>query len=119
MIGAGILFLIGFLNGALSSGTGLFVTLWLVAWFGCDYKQATAHTMICVGLFWNGTGAITFAFLAEVQWDWLPVLLAGSLLGGYIGAVISLKKGNILIKRVFEVTTILVGLSLIASVIRM
>ena len=33
-IGAVGLFIIGFANGALSAGSGLFVTLWLVSWFG-------------------------------------------------------------------------------------
>ena len=51
-------FIIGVLNGALASGTGLFVTLWLIRWFGLDYKQAVAYTMILVGLFWNGSGAL-------------------------------------------------------------
>lgn len=109
------LFVLGFLNGALSSGTGLFVTLWLVTWYGFDYKRATAYTMILVGLFWNGTGAVTFAMLTEVQWDWLPMLLLGSLLGGYVGASLAVKHGNPVIKKVFEVVTLLVGLSLIVS----
>ena len=42
LIGMGVLFLIGALNGSLTSGTGLFVTLWLVRWFGLDYKHAFA-----------------------------------------------------------------------------
>ena len=50
------LFGIGILNGSLTSGTGLFVTLWLVRWFGLDYRRAVAYTLILVGLFWNGTG---------------------------------------------------------------
>ena len=47
LIGGVGLFLIGFLNGSLTSGTGLFVTLWLVRWFGADYKQAVAYTLVC------------------------------------------------------------------------
>ncbi|WP_188150159.1 sulfite exporter TauE/SafE family protein [Teredinibacter waterburyi] len=113
-IGGGLgLFLLGFFNGSLTSGTGLFVTMWLIAWFGFDYKRATAYTMILVGLFWNGTGALTLAMLAEVQWDWLPMLLLGSIVGGYWGAHIAVKYGNPFIKRVFEAITVLVGLSLI------
>jgi Predicted permeases len=113
--GAFGLFILGFFNGSLTSGTGLFVTMWLVTWFGFDYKRATAYTMILVGLFWNGTGALTLALLTPVKWEWLPMLLLGSLIGGYSGAHIAVKYGNPLIKRVFEVVTILVGLSLIIS----
>lgn len=112
-IGAGVLFGIGVLNGSLTSGTGLFATLWLVRWFGLDYKRAVAHTLVLVGLFWNGTGALTLGLLSEIQWTWLPALLAGSLLGGYLGAHLAIKKGNRWIKRGFELVTLLVGAKLI------
>ncbi|WP_045860664.1 sulfite exporter TauE/SafE family protein [Teredinibacter purpureus] len=115
IVGACGLFLLGFFNGSLTSGTGLFVTIWLVSWFGYDYKRATAYTMILVGLFWNGTGALTLALLTPVKWPWLPMLLLGSLIGGYGGAHIAVKYGNPFIKRVFEIVTILVGISLIMS----
>jgi len=109
------LFGIGILNGSLTSGTGLFVTLWLVRWFGADYKQAVAYTLVLVGVFWNGTGAVALGILGEVQWNWLPALLAGSLLGGYAGAHLAILKGNRWIKRVFEVVTLLVGIKLIVG----
>lgn len=113
--GGGVLFLLGALNGSLTSGTGLFVTLWLVHWFGFDYKRAVAYTLVLVGLFWNGTGAVTLALLTEPQWSWLPALLVGSAIGGYLGASLAITKGNPLIKRVFESVTIIVGLSLILT----
>ena len=113
IIGGTVLFILGFINGSLASGAGLFVTLWLVVWFGFDYKHAVAYTMILVGLFWNGTGAITLALLTPVKWEWLPALLVGSVLGGYFGTVIAVNYGNQFIKRIFEFITISAGLSLI------
>ncbi|MEJ2455524.1 MAG: sulfite exporter TauE/SafE family protein [Candidatus Thiodiazotropha sp.] len=112
-IGGVGLFLIGLLNGSLTSGTGLFVTLWLVRWFGLDYRRAVAHTLVMVGVFWNGSGALTLGLLGEVRWGWLPVLLLGSLLGGYMGAHLSIVKGNRWIKRGFELVTLLVGSKLV------
>lgn len=112
-IGSLLLFVIGFLNGSFASGTGLFVTITLVLWFGLDYARATAYTLITVGLCWNGSGAIALGILGEVQWTWLPALVLGSLVGGYLGAHVSIAKGNTLIKRTFEVVTVLVGLSLL------
>ena len=113
LVGGGVLFLIGALNGSLTSGTGLFVTLWLVRWFGLDYRSAVAYTLILVGLFWNGVGAITLATLGSVQWNWLPALLLGSLAGGYIGAHLAIRRGNKAIKRVYELVTIAIGIKLI------
>ncbi len=112
-LGGLVLFSIGILNGALASGTGLFVTLWLVRWWGMDYKRAVAYTLILVGLFWNGSGALTLALLTEVRWSWLPPLLVGSVLGGYLGAHLAIIGSNRIIKRIYEVVTLLVGLKLV------
>ena len=113
IIGGLALFLIGVLNGSLTSGTGLFVTLWLIRWFGLDYKGAVTYTLILVGVFWNGSGALTLGLLGDIKWEWLPVLIIGSLLGGYGGAHLAITKGNKWIKRGFEVVTIAVGSKLI------
>ena len=113
IFGGVVLFIIGVLNGSLTSGTGLFVTLWLVRWFGLDYRRAIAYTLILVGVFWNGTGAVTLGMLVEIRWPWLPALLLGSLLGGYLGAHLAIKSGNRWIKRAFELVTLLVGVKLV------
>lgn len=112
-LGAAGLFLIGVLNGSLTSGTGLFATLWLIRWFGMDYRRATAHTLVMVGLFWNGSGALALGYSSSIRWDWLPALLAGSLVGGYLGAHLSIAKGNRWVKRGYEITTLAVGAKLI------
>lgn len=115
LIGGMVLFVIGVLNGSLTSGTGLFVTLWLVRWFGLDYRRAIAYTLILVGVFWNGSGALMLGILGEIRWAWLPALLMGSLLGGYLGAHLAIRSGNQWIKRAFEFVTLLVGVKLIVG----
>jgi uncharacterized membrane protein YfcA len=113
VVGGVVLFIIGILNGSLTSGTGLFVTLWLVGYFGLDYKTAVVYTLVLVGLFWNAMGALTLGLLVQIQWDWLPALLLGSLLGGYIGAHLAIVKGNRWIKHSYELITIVVGVKLL------
>jgi uncharacterized membrane protein YfcA len=107
------LFFVGFLNGSITSGTGLFLTLWLIRHFGLDYKRAVAYTLILCGVVWNGTGALVLGVLGTIAWDWMPALLAGSVIGGYLGSHVAIRKGNLWIKRSFEVVTILIGLKLI------
>jgi len=116
IIGGAWLFFIGFLNGSIASGTGLFATILLVKWFGFDYKRAVAYTLIVVGLFWNGVGGVTLALISEVKWAWIPMLLIGSFVGGYLGAHLAVLKGNLWIKRGYEIVTILVGLNLLNRV---
>lgn len=113
LVGGFGLFAIGFTNGALSAGTGLFATMWMVKWFGLNYKNAVGHTLIAVGLFWNASGAITMTALVQAQWSWLPALLLGSLIGGYVGAHLAIKMGSKWIKRAYEWVTLIVGLKLI------
>ena len=113
LIGIAVLFVIGVLNGSLTSGSGLFVTLWLVRWFGLSYPRAVAHTLILVGLAWNGTGALVLGFSGEIRWGWVPALIAGSLIGGYLGAHLSLNKGSRVVKIAFECLALLMGLSLL------
>ena len=115
LVGGIVLLLIGVLNGSLTSGTGLFCTIWLVRWFGLDYKLAVAYTLVVVGIFWNGSGAITLALLGTVKWSWLPVLIIGSALGGYSGAHLAIKSHNSSIKRAFELVTLITGLALIVK----
>jgi uncharacterized membrane protein YfcA len=113
LIGGLVLFAIGVLNGSLTSGTGLFVTLWLVRWFGLDYGRAVAYTLVLVGLFWNGAGAFTLGREGQIAWGWLPMLLAGSIAGGYLGAHLAIARGSQVVKRAFEGLALLMGSSLL------
>lgn len=113
LFGGGVLFMLGVLNGSLTSGTGLFVTLWLVRWFGMDYQRAVAYTLTMVGLFWNGSGALTLGLMGDIRWEWIPALLLGSFIGGYLGSHMALRYGNQWIKRAFEVVTLLISIKLL------
>jgi uncharacterized membrane protein YfcA len=113
-IGAIVLILIGIINGSIAAGSGLLVTIFLVRWFGCSYKQAIALTMISVGLFWNGIGAVAITIAgADIYWPWLPILLAGSFIGGSLGAYLMKRLSNNSIKIAFEILTFAVGIKLL------
>jgi uncharacterized membrane protein YfcA len=111
-----VLFGIGILNGSLTSGTGLFATLWLVTWFGLSYQAAVAYTLIMVGFFWNGSGAVLLAFWSEVAWLWVPILLLASFIGGYLGAHLAILKGSRFIKWTTQSLALAVGLWLIVGI---
>tara|TARA_Y100001968_G_scaffold75362_1_gene66862 strand:- start:190 stop:963 length:774 start_codon:yes stop_codon:yes gene_type:complete len=113
LIGCLGLFIIGFLNGYLSSGTGLFVTLWMITIFKLSFSVAVAYTLILVGIFWNGLGAISLGISGNIIWIYIPVLIIGSIIGGYFGAYFSIIKGSKFIKVVFEIISFLVGTSLL------
>ena len=107
------IFLIGILNGSISSGTGLLMTLLLIKTFGMDFLRAISLTFLTVGIFWNFTGAIFLSKIGSVPFNLLIILIIGSFTGGYLGAHFSKLKGNILIKKTFTTVCLLVGISLL------
>lgn len=42
--------------------------------------------LFLLGLFWIASGALTLGVMADIYWEWLPALVLGSLLDGYLGA---------------------------------
>ena len=106
------IFLIGILNGSISSGTGLLVTILLIRTFGMDFLRAISMTFFTVGIFWNLTGAISLSKIGSVPSNILILLILGSFSGGYLGAHLSKLKGNLLIKNFFTIVCLFVGISL-------
>jgi uncharacterized membrane protein YfcA len=107
------IFMIGILNGSISSGTGLLVTILLIKTFGMDFLRAISLTFFTVGIFWNFIGAISLMKIGSVNSNILVLLIIGSFTGGFFGAYLSKLKGNILIKKTFIVVCLLVGMSLL------
>ena len=112
------IFLIGILNGSISSGTGLLVTILLIKTFEMDFLRAISMTFFTVGVFWNFVGAVFLARIGSVPLNLLIVLIIGSFTGGFFGAHLSKLNGNILIKKTFITVCILVGISLLIKSIK-
>ncbi len=106
-------FLIGILNGSVSSGTGLLMTILLIKIFKLDFLRAVSLTFLSVGIFWNAIGAYFLSRIGSIPTNLLVILILGSFTGGYYGAHLSNLKGNKLIKNTFTVVSLLVGLSLL------
>jgi len=106
-------FLIGILNGSVSSGTGLLVTFLLIKVFKMDFLRAVSLTFFTVGIFWNAIGAFLLSRIGSIPTNLLIILLLGSFTGGYFGAHLSNLKGNKLIKKTFTLVCLLVGFSLL------
>ncbi len=107
------LFIIGFLNGSLSAGTGLLYTLMLTKIYGMTFKEAVGYTLLVVGLFFNLVGAITLYLISNIDMSILPILLIGSFIGGYIGAMIAISKSNKIIKSAYQLVTLVVAYKLL------
>ena len=113
------IFFIGILNGSVSSGTGLLVTILLLKIFKMDFLRAISLTFFTVGIFWNAIGAFFLIRIGSIPTNLLLILILGSFTGGYFGAHLSNLKGNKLIKKTFTVLCLLVGISLLIKSIRL
>jgi len=112
------IFLIGILNGSISSGTGLLVTILLIKTFGMDFLRSISLTFLTVGIFWNFAGAIFLSKIGSLPSNLLIILIIGSFTGGFFGAHLSKLKGNILIKKTFTLVCFSVGISLLIKSIK-
>ena len=106
-------FIIGILNGSISSGTGLLVTILLIHTFGLDFLSSISITFLTVGIFWNAAGAIALSKIGSLSLNILSILILGSFLGGFSGAHLSNLKGNKFIKKLFTCLCFLIGITLI------
>ena len=111
------IFLIGILNGSVSSGTGLLVTILLIRTFKMDFLRAVSSTFFTVGIFWNSVGAFFLSRIGLIPINLLTILILGSFTGGYFGAHLSNLKVNKLIKRSFTLMCLIVGISLLVKTI--
>ena len=109
------IFFIGILNGSVSSGTGLLVTILLIKTFKMDFLRAVSLTFFTVGIFWNAIGAFFLSRIGYIPTKLLVILILGSFTGGYFGAHLSNLKGNKLIKNTFTIVCLLVGFSLLVK----
>ena len=112
------IFLIGILNGSISSGTGLLITILLVKTFEMDFLRAISLTFFTVGIFWNFTGAVFLSNVGSFPSKISIILIIGSFSGGYLGAHLSKLKGNMIIKKCFTTVCLLVGISLLIKSIK-
>ena len=112
-----LVFLIGILNGSISSGTGLLITILLIKTYGMDFIRSISITFFTVGIFWNACGAFILSKIGTIPLNILLILIVGSFTGGFVGAHLSNFKGNVLVKKSFTLVCFLVGISLLLKTI--
>lgn len=110
------MFAVAFSSGALSSGAGLFATLVMIVILKIDLKAAISYSMIFVASYFNLVGALMVGALGSINWPYLPTLLLGCFIGGYLGASLLNRLPVRVVKYIFCSVAALSGvLLLIAS----
>lgn len=88
--------LVGFING-FSGGMGMILNSYLILRLRMSFIEATAYTMIS-GLLVVSTQAAYLVSVTDLNVALLGMVVAGSLLGGYLGTHLQYLKGNRTVK---------------------
>lgn len=111
-VGAGLV--IGFYDGFLGPGTGTMFCMSMVALLGFDIVKATAHAKM-LNLATNAAALGYFFIFGHIAWVIGLVMLAGQLIGGWVGARMALKRGQRLIRMAVIVICVIMSAKLVAQ----
>ncbi|EPZ59169.1 sulfite exporter TauE/SafE family protein [[Clostridium] sordellii ATCC 9714] len=103
-------FSLGFYDGFFGPGTGTFLAFSLIKIYGFDFLSASANTKI-LNFTSNFVALILFMINGQILYSVAILYAISMILGGYIGAKVAINKGSKLIKPIFLIMSIAVGLS--------
>ncbi len=103
---------LGFYDGFFGPGTGAFWTIATVTLLGLELRRATAYTKV-VNLASNLGSLLVFACKGAVLLPVAGVMIAGQLIGTYLGSGLVLTQGAPLIRRIFLLVVIAIVLRLL------
>jgi uncharacterized membrane protein YfcA len=103
---------LGFYDGFFGPGTGAFWTIATVTLLGLELRRATAYTKV-VNLASNLGSLCVFAYKGAVVLPVAAVMVAGQLIGTYLGSGLVLTQGAPLIRRIFLLVVIAIVLRLL------
>ena len=112
IVGAVLYLLVQILTGFLGGGTGTLIFYILMIFFGLTIIESSATQLIPVFIL-NISSVAIFALHSIVDYRIGVVLLAGMATGGYLGAHLALKKGDVWVKRVFFLLLVFMGIKLL------
>jgi uncharacterized membrane protein YfcA len=105
---------LGFYDGFFGPGTGAFWTIATVTLLGLELRRATAYTKV-VNLASNLGSLVVFAYNGAVVPPVAAVMVAGQLIGTYLGSGLVLTQGAPLIRRIFLLVVIAIVLRLLLT----
>ncbi len=105
----------GLLNGILGSGGGIILVAGSTLLFKEDQKRSQASAlpvMLCFSLI---TAVIYILNATPIRWNFLIPIVVGSAAGGIIGAKLLPKLSNKLLKIIFGIMIIIMGVRMLCS----
>lgn len=112
VVGFILYFFLEIYDGFLGIGGGILVAYLFVLIFGFTYTQANATDKVAV--FLNVLfSTIIFAIHGLINYYYGVIYIAGTLIGGYLGAHVAVKKGDRWVRMAFVIIAIIFGVKLV------
>lgn len=92
--------IIGFYDGLFGPGTGSFLMLAYIRFFGFDFLHASAATKL-VNMMTNLAALILFAAQGHVWWKIGLTMAFANIVGGWFGSLLATKHGNHFVRPIF------------------
>ena len=107
--------IIGFYDGIMGPGTGMFLVLGLIAVIGCDFLSSSAMAKF-VNVATNLAALAIFIPSHNVMWAVTLLMAPANLLGGLIGARTAINRGSVFVRAIFIAVQIAMVIRLVISV---
>lgn len=91
---------IGFYDGIMGPGTGMFLVLGLIAAIGCDFLGSSAIAKF-VNVATNLAALFIFIPSHNVMWAITLLMAPANLIGGLIGARTAINRGSVFVRAIF------------------
>jgi hypothetical protein len=111
-IGYGLYFIISTLKAAFGSGIGTLLMYVMMGPFGMTAIKANA-TKRLTGLALLIPAFLQLAWAGLIDYNHGIALFAGNIVGGWLGANIAVKKGNLLVRSAFAVAVVIGAISIL------
>jgi uncharacterized membrane protein YfcA len=106
---------IGFYDGIMGPGTGMFLVLGLIAVIGCDFLGSSAIAKF-VNVSTNLAALFVFIPSHNVMWAITLMMAPANLIGGLIGARTAINRGSVFVRGIFIAVQIAMVVRLVVAV---
>ena len=114
VIGYVLYFIVLVFQAAFGAGVGMLLTVVMINLLGFTALESNATRRI-PGFLLASISLLVYMFSGAVYYSYGLVMLAGMLIGGYIGTHIAIKKGNKFVKIVYAIIVAVIGIKFVVG----
>ena len=109
LVAVGLLAVVGFYDGFFGPGTGSFIMLLLIRFYGFDFIHSAASARV-LNVAANAGGLVYFASQNKLLWLVGGLMAVANVSGALVGSSLAIRHGSVFVRRIFiAVVTVLIA----------